>query len=85
MAAGAVPCLLNVPATCSCVLQGRICLDNLTCCHNQTEVADDKNNNNNNYNIERRNSRFHNLLTAPRTVSNAYPQVARVKSCANHV
>ena len=28
---------------------------------------------------------FHNLLAAPRTVSNTYPQVARAQSCANHV
>ena len=28
---------------------------------------------------------FYNLLTAPRTVSNTYAQVARVQSCANHV
>ena len=38
---------------------------------------------------ERRNSRFffifYNLLTAPRTVSNTYDQVARAQSCANHV
>ena len=27
----------------------------------------------------------YNLLTAPRTVSNAYAQVARAQSCANHV
>ena len=27
---------------------------------------------------------FYNLLTAPRTVSNTYAQVARSKSCANH-
>ena len=28
---------------------------------------------------------FYNLLTAPRTVSNTYGQVARAQSCANHV
>ena len=28
---------------------------------------------------------FYNLLTAPRTVSNAYAQVARAQPCANHV
>ena len=28
---------------------------------------------------------FYNLLTAPRTVSNTYAQVARVESCANHL
>ena len=28
---------------------------------------------------------FYSLLTAPRTVSNTYAQVARVQSCANHV
>ena len=28
---------------------------------------------------------FYNLLTAPRTVSNTYTQVARAQSCANHV
>ena len=28
---------------------------------------------------------FYNLLTAPRTVSNAYALVARAQSCANHV
>ena len=27
----------------------------------------------------------YNLLTAPRTVSNTYAQVARAQSCANHV
>ena len=26
-----------------------------------------------------------NLLTAPRTISNSYTQVARAQSCANHV
>ena len=48
--------------------------------------------NNNNNRIERRNSRLffyffflNNLLTAPRTVSNTYAQVARAQSCANHV
>ena len=47
--------------------------------------------NNNNNRIQGRNSRFllllffYNLLTAPRTISNTYPQVNRVKSCANHV
>ena len=28
---------------------------------------------------------FHNLLTAPRTVSNTYAQVALARSCAGHV
>ena len=28
---------------------------------------------------------FHNLLIAPRTVSNTYGQVAGAQSCANHV
>ena len=28
---------------------------------------------------------FYDLLTAPRTVSNTYAQVARAQSCANHV
>ena len=28
---------------------------------------------------------FDNLLTAPRTVSNAHAQVAQAQSCANHV
>ena len=28
---------------------------------------------------------FYNLLTAPRTVSNTYAQMARAQSCANHV
>ena len=28
---------------------------------------------------------FYNLLTAPRTVSNTYAQVARAQLCANHV
>ena len=28
---------------------------------------------------------FYNLLTTPRTVSNTHTQVARAKSCANHV
>ena len=28
---------------------------------------------------------FYNLLTAPRTVSNTYAQVARAQSCTNHV
>ena len=53
---------------------------------------------NNNNRIQRRYSRFfttshskalfeifYNLLTAPRTVSNTYTQVARAQSCANHV
>ena len=36
--------------------------------------------------IQRRYSRFfYNLLTAPRTVSNTYAQVARAQPCANHV
>ena len=44
------------------------------------------NNNNNNNRIQRRYSRFfYNLLTAPRTVSNMYAQVARAQPCANHV
>ena len=30
---------LNVPATCQCI-SGRICSDNFTCCHTETEVAD---------------------------------------------
>ena len=47
----------------------------------------DNNINNRNH---RRNSRFfffffYNLLTAPRTVSNTYAQVAWAQSCANHV
>ena len=38
------------------------------------------------YHTERCNSRFfNNLLTAPWAVSNMYPQVARVHSCANHM
>ena len=32
--------LLNVPATCYSVSQGRICSDNFTCCHTEIEVAD---------------------------------------------
>ena len=32
--------LLNVPATCYSVSQGRICSDNFTCCHTDIEVAD---------------------------------------------
>ena len=28
---------------------------------------------------------FYNLLTAPRTVSNTYAQVAQAQSCANHM
>ena len=28
---------------------------------------------------------FYNLLTAPRTISNTYAQVARAQPCANHV
>ena len=39
--------------------------------------------NNSNNHIERRNSHFYNLLTAPCTVSNAYAQVAMAQSCAN--
>ena len=38
--------------------------------------------------IQMRKSRFfffYHLLTAPRTVSNTYAQVARAQSCANHV
>ena len=43
-------------------------------------------NNSNNNRIQRRYSRFfYNLLTAPRTVSNTYAQVAQAQSCANHV
>ena len=44
-----------------------------------------KSNNNSN---QIRNSRFfffYSLLTAPRTVSNTYAQVARAQSCANHL
>ena len=45
-----------------------------------------KTNANNNDRVGRRNSRFfpHNLLTAPRTVSNPYAQVARAQSRATH-
>ena len=32
--------LLNVPATCQCVSQERICSDNFTCCHTEIEAAD---------------------------------------------
>ena len=32
--------LLNVPATLRVVSQGRICSDNLTCCHTEVEAAD---------------------------------------------
>ena len=32
--------LLNVPATCYCVSQGRICSDNFTCCHTETGAAE---------------------------------------------
>ena len=32
--------------------------------------------------IERRNSRFFTLLTAPRTISDTHAQVARAQSCA---
>ena len=55
---------------------------------------DDNNNNDNNDDdddtkkknrTERRNSRLYNLLTAPRTVSNTYAQVAQAQSCADHV
>ena len=43
-------------------------------------------NNDNSDRFERRDSRFlFNLLTAPRTVSNTYAQVAGAQSCANHV
>ena len=42
--------------------------------------------NNNDNRIQRRYSRlFYNLLTALRTVSNTYAQVARAQPCANHV
>ena len=52
--------------------------------HNQ--VIHNNNNNNNNNRIQRRYSRFfYNLLTAPRTVSNTFAQVAQVQLCANHV
>ena len=38
---GIVVCwLLNVPATCYSVSQGRICSDNFTCCHTKIEDAD---------------------------------------------
>ena len=32
--------LLNVPATCYSVSQGRICSGNLTCCHTEIEAAE---------------------------------------------
>ena len=41
--------------------------------------------NNNNNHIQRCYLRFFYNLTAPRTVSNTYAQVARVQPCANHV
>ena len=50
--------------------------------HNNNNI-----NNNNNNRIQRRYSSFfffYNLLTAPRTVSNTYAQVARAQPCANH-
>ena len=57
--------------------------------HLDSKISGKENNNNkNNTNnrTKRRNTRFlYNLLTAPRTVSNAYAQVARMYSCANHV
>ena len=54
--------------------------------HSIRKRMSNNNNNNNNNRIQRRNSRFfYNFLTAPRTVSNTYAQVARAKSCANHV
>ena len=52
--------------------------------HKQSTVSDLVENNNNR--IQRRYSRFFTIfLTAPRTVSNTYAQVARAQSCANHV
>ena len=49
-------------------------------------TGDIVNNNNNNNRSERRNLRFfYNLLTALRTVSNTDAQVARTRSCANHM
>ena len=48
---------------------------------------DDDDDDDNNNRIQRRCSRFffYNLLTAPRTVSNTYAQVAQAQSCPNHV
>ena len=51
---------------------------------------DDDNNNNNNSNntiiaLKGANRNFCNVFTAPRTVSNTYAQVAKAKSCENHV
>ena len=43
------------------------------------------NNNDSNSHIERRNSRFYNLLTVLQTVHNAYMQAVRAQSCANHM
>ena len=44
------------------------------------------NDDNNNNRIQRRYSRFfYDLLTAPRTVSNMYAQVAWAQPCTNHV
>ena len=48
---------------------------------NSSSSSSDDNNNNR---IQRR-FFFNSLLTAPRTVSNTYTQVARAQSCANHV
>ena len=58
------------------------------CCSNGPR--NNINNNNSNHNnsdnhTDRCNSRFYNLLTAPRHVSNMYTQVARAQSRANHV
>ena len=55
-------------------------------CNSSSSFWKHNNNNDNDNCIQRRNSRFvYNLLTALRTVSNTYAQVARAQSCANHV
>ena len=57
--------LLNVPATCYSVSQGRICSDNFTCCHTETEVAEKVST-----------SSSHSILT-PSDQSQYWPYIAR--------
>ena len=54
--------------------------------NNNNNDDDDDDDDDDNNRIQRHKSRFFNdLLTAPRTASNTYAQVARAQSCANHV
>ena len=55
--------------------------------NNNNDDDDDDDNNNNNITAFKGAIRdfFYNLLIAPRTVSNAYAQVALAQSCENHL